>query len=111
MSLASLATATAYTKRPTMAGGARTQQNYLLDLQCTPFYPATYARTGELQQALKLQTLGRLWECYVLGVQDIQAGDYLIASGASYLVRAVAPFAHGPESFSEVTVEEQLTSE
>lgn len=109
MSLASLATIEATTKRPTMALGVRTQQNYLLGLQCTPLYPASAARTGELMQALKLQSLNRLWECFALGVQDIQPGDYLVVAGEQYLVRAAAPFNHGPEAFTQVSAEEQLS--
>lgn len=108
MSLATLATENATTKRPTMSGDNRTPVAYLTDLACTPLYPADPNRRATLIQELKIDTLYGLWECFVLGLQDIRAGDFFILSGKEYLVRGSAPWTHDAnQPFTNITVEEQ----
>lgn len=108
MSLASLATQSATTKRPTMSGSNRTPVAHLSGLACTPLYPADPNRRATLLQELKLDTLHGLWECFVLGNQDIKAGDFFAVGGKEYLVRGSAPWTHDQnQHFTNVTVEEQ----
>ena len=108
MSLAALATQSATTKRPTMGGSNRTPVVYLTDLACTPLYAADPNRRATLMQELKLDTLYGLWECFVLGSQDIKAGDFFTLNGTEYLVQGSAPWTHDPnQPFTHVTVEEQ----
>ena len=110
MSLSSLATTTISTQRPIVAAGARTFQAKLTGLQCTPFYPADGRRIGELMTQLKLDTLQKVWETFVLGAQDIEAGDRVLVGNRVYLVRAAGPWTPpvGDEPFTQVSMEEQI---
>ncbi|RIK41606.1 MAG: hypothetical protein DCC55_11355 [Chloroflexi bacterium] len=111
MSLATLMTKTASTKRPRMDGGSRTPQHHLLGLKCTPRYVAEPGRVGELQEQLKLDTLGRFWDVIVDGLQDIQPGDFLALDGVEHVVRASAPYEiPSPEHYTHVTIEEQISA-
>jgi hypothetical protein len=108
MSLASLLTETASTKRPRMSGGSRTAQAHLSGLKCKTPHAADPIRRNQLMQELKLETLYKLWETFVDGVQDLEAGDLFVLNGKEYLVRAAAPWTMGPEPFTQVTMEEQI---
>lgn len=112
MSLASLATESASTQRPTLGANGRTLQAKLLGLQCMPLYPTDPNRIGELMEQLKLETLYRMFDTIALGTHDVQPGDFWSQGGKTYLVRAVGAWsAPSMEAFTQVTVEEQLTSE
>ncbi len=109
MSLASLATVTAGTKRSTVTAGKRPAPTaYLSGLACMPLSPADPMRAGQLQQRLRLETPMNLLETIVVGQPDIMQGDLLTIGANEYVVRGVGawtpPAAMGP--FTTLMVEE-----
>ena len=91
MSLASLATVTAGTKRSVVAstGKRPAPATYLSGLACTPLTPADPMRAGQLMQRLRLETPLALLETIVIGKPDIVQGDVLTVGGEEYVVRGV----------------------
>lgn len=110
MSLESVATQTASTKRPRLVDGERGPVAYLAGLSCTPPHVADPQLTGDLIQQLGLDALTRLWTVYVFGIHDIRGGDLMIIGGREYLIRAVAPWvSFDPEQSMAVTMEEYMS--
>lgn len=104
MSLATMATATASTKRALVTGGKRgLPQAYLNNIACTPLQPAA---TDTIQR-LKLDTLVQIFATIVPGISDIMNTDVLVVNGQDYVVRDVSPWSMPVtgETFMNVTVE------
>lgn len=108
MSLTTMATATASTKRALVVSGKRGLPTaYLNNIACTPLTPAA----TDLMQRLKLETLAQVYSTIIPGSYDIVAGDVLTLASQDYDVRDVSPWTMpvSNEQFMALVVEKVVS--
>ena len=103
MTLSTMLTVTASTKRATISGGKRAAPTTnISSLTITPLDPLD----ADISTRDNTDTPYELLHCFCTGDLDIEEGDILTVSSVDYPIRAVSKWKWGSTYYLELVVEE-----